>query len=119
MDATSTDAYSTDGFTWAASTGTGNGTFAGDCITGTSAGTWGTLPNIAVQKPLKVPTDYSDVPRKYKDKNGCIKKGYWSEPFNITDVAGLSFNTSSDGCIVMGDTDDSAQGNVCLSSASA
>ncbi len=107
-------------------TSTGTGTNTSDIVwgtsTGTSAGTWGIAPTIAVQKPLQIP-NYNDVPRKHKDKNGCIKKSYWElkeeEPINAADIGGLTFNSSSGANFFMSDTDDDAQGSVRISSASA
>lgn len=124
MDATSTSA--TDSYNWGTSTGWGTIT-SSDIDTGTSAN-FGISPTIAHKKPLKVP-NYDNVPRIHKDKNGCIKKSYWStQPFNIKDLGGLGFNvaggdaytisTSGVANMTMGDTDD-AQGSVRISSASA
>jgi len=81
---------------WATgSTSAGWGT-ATSTSTGTAAN-FGISPRTAVNKKLQVP-NVDDVPRRHKDKNGCVKKSYWEgEPFNITDIAGLSFNTADTG----------------------
>jgi len=109
--------------------GTSAGTNANDIVWGSATGTsanFGIPPRVAVKKPLYHPK-YDNVPRRHKDKNGCVKKSYWeTQPINIQDLSGLGFGTAVDSYTIstsgvanmtMGDTDDSA--NVCLSSASA
>jgi len=104
MDATGTSSstYST----WSADTNTATGT----------AANFGISPRITITKPLQIP-NYDNVPRIHKDKNGCIKSSYWAtQPIDLQDLSGLTFNTSTGHSFFMGDTDDSA--NVRISSAS-
>jgi len=98
MDATGTSASATG---WGTMTAGDIATSASNTdiawATGTVGGDFTTTGTISpVVKPLRVPTD-DNIPRKHKDKNGCVKKSWYLQevedtPFNITDIGGLTFN---------------------------
>jgi len=92
MAVTSTSASDT-AIGWGTTTGVATGTNT-DIIWGSAtsdSANFGIAPQIAVDRKLYLPED--NIPRKHKDKNGCVKKSYWeARPMDIQDVAGISFN---------------------------
>jgi len=102
MTDTSVSTWSADTYTAA---GTSWNTSGGDCITGTSATSFGISPKFSKIKEYSLKGE-KPIPRKHKDKNGCVKKSYWEEePFDIQDIAGITFGGTAGDTYTMQTTD--------------